>query len=85
MKRAHKQKFAYLNMLVISMPTKITFTGNQTLTNLHVNGSVCITPRKLNIDTIITEIRFCINRSMCQCHELARYQKLFSNHFSTWH
>ena len=51
---------SYLNMLVMSIPTKIKFTGNQTLTNLHVSGSVDIMPRKLNVDTIKTEIKFCI-------------------------
>jgi len=44
----------------MSIPTKIKFTGNQTLTNLHVSGSVDIMPRKLNVDTIKTEIKFCI-------------------------
>lgn len=53
---------SYLNMLVMSIPTNITFTGNQTLTNLHVSGSVDITPSKLNVDTIITEMKFCIQR-----------------------
>lgn len=51
-------------MLVMSIPTNIKFTGNQTLTNLHVNGSVEITPRILNIETIITEMRFCIHKSV---------------------
>lgn len=53
-------------MLVTSIPTKITFTGNQTFINLHVSGSVDMTPRKLNTDTIITEIRFCIHRKAQQ-------------------
>lgn len=47
-------------MLVTSIPTKITFTGNQTFINFHVSGSVVITPRTLKIETIITDMRFCI-------------------------
>jgi hypothetical protein len=58
----------YLNMLVTSIPTNIKFTGNQTLINLQVSGSVDITPRKLNVDTIITEMKFCIHRT--KFHEL---------------
>lgn len=46
-------------MLVISIPTNIKFTGNQTLTNLHVSGSVDMTPERLKIETVITETRFC--------------------------
>lgn len=46
-------------MLVTNIPTKITFTGSHTLINLHVSGSVDITPRILNIDTINTETKFC--------------------------
>ena len=57
----------------MSIPTKIKFTGNQTLTNLHVSGSVDITPRKLNVDTIKTEIKFCTHRSIFKCHQLGRY------------
>ena len=42
----HKMwKTSYLNILVISIPTNITLTGNQTLISLHVSGSVDITPR----------------------------------------
>lgn len=52
-------KSSYLNMLVMSIPTNITFTGNQTLINLHVSGSVETTPKRLNIETIATEIKFC--------------------------
>jgi hypothetical protein len=56
----HKaEKMAYLNMLVMSIPTNIKFTGSQTLINLQVRGSVDITPRNLNVDTIITEMKFC--------------------------
>ena len=54
-----KRKTSYLNMLVISIPTKMTFTGSQTLINLHVSGSVVITPKTLNRDTITTETKFC--------------------------
>lgn len=54
-----KKIASYLNILVISIPTNITFTGNQTLINLQVRGSVDITPRKLKIDTITTETKFC--------------------------
>lgn len=50
---------SYLNILVISIPTNITFTGNQTLINLHVSGSVDMTPEKLKIQTTVTETRFC--------------------------
>jgi hypothetical protein len=46
-------------MLVMSIPTNIKFTGSQTLINLQVRGSVDITPRNLNVDTIITEMKFC--------------------------
>lgn len=45
---AIKLKTAYLNMLVTSIPTNIKFTGNQTLINLHVSGSVETKPRRLN-------------------------------------
>lgn len=45
-------------MLVISIPTNITFTGSQTLINLHVSGSVEITPNKLKMETIITDTKF---------------------------
>jgi hypothetical protein len=56
----HKaEKMSYLNMLVMSIPTNIKFTGSQTLINLQVRGSVDITPRNLNVDTIITEMKFC--------------------------
>lgn len=48
-------------MLVISIPTNITFTGNQTFISLQVSGSVDITPRKLNMVTVTTEIKFCIH------------------------
>ena len=54
-------KTAYLNMLVTSIPTNITFTGNQTLINFHVSGSVETKPRRLNIETITTEMKFCIH------------------------
>lgn len=46
-------------MLVISIPTNTTFTGNQTLINLHVSGSVDITPNDLKTETTITETKFC--------------------------
>ena len=54
---------AYLYMLVISIPTNITFTGNQTLTNLHVRGSVDIRPRRLSTETIVIEMKFCIYKN----------------------
>lgn len=53
---------SYLNMLVMSIPTNMIFTGSQTFIRFHVSGSVDITPIKLNVDTIITEIKFCIHR-----------------------
>lgn len=56
---------SYLNMLVISMPTKMTFTGNQTFINLKVNGSVVIRPVKLKITTMITETKFCNHHRQC--------------------
>lgn len=65
-------------MLVMSIPTNITFTGNQTLISFHVSGSVDINPITLNIDTIITEIKFCIQQ---KCHEQVKYQKLFFRSF----
>jgi len=51
-------------MLVISIPTNITLTGNQTLINFHVSGSVETKPRRLNTDTMITEMKFCIQKSI---------------------
>jgi hypothetical protein len=51
-------------MLVISIPTNITLTGNQTLINLHVNGSVETKPRRLNTETMITEMKFCIHKNI---------------------
>lgn len=53
------EKSSYLNMLVISIPTNIAFTGNQTCINLHVSGSVEIRPAKLSMETITTDTRFC--------------------------
>ena len=49
-------------MLVTSIPTNMTFTGNQTLINLHVSGSVDISPRELSIDTMTMDIKFCRQR-----------------------
>jgi hypothetical protein len=49
----------YLNMLVISIPTNMMFTGNQTLINFHVNGSVEITPERDNVETMVTDTMFC--------------------------
>lgn len=72
--QSRKKKKSYLNMLVMSIPTNIKFTGNQTLINLHVRGSVDITPKKLNIETIITEMRFCIQM---ECHELVSRHNIF--------
>lgn len=46
-------------MLVISIPTKMTFTGIQTLINFHVKGSIDTTPKMDNVDTMITETKFC--------------------------
>lgn len=46
-------------MLVTNIPTNIKFTGNQTLINLHVSGSVDITPSMLKLDTINTDTKFC--------------------------
>lgn len=46
----------------MSIPTKIIFTGNHTLTSLHVSGSVDIMPIKLITVTILTDIKFCINK-----------------------
>lgn len=59
-----EKKSTYLNMLVTSIPTNITFTGNQTLINFKVSGSVDITPKRLNVDTMITEIRFCNSKEI---------------------
>lgn len=53
-------------MLVISIPTNITFTGNQTLINLKVNGSVVIRPIKLKAITMITETKFCNITEACK-------------------
>lgn len=52
----------YLKMLVMSIPTNTTLTGNQTLINFHVRGSVDITPNRLRAETIVTETRFCNHR-----------------------
>lgn len=49
-------------MLVTSIPTNMTFTGNQTLINLQVSRSVDIRPREVNVDTITTETKFCRQR-----------------------
>jgi hypothetical protein len=46
-------------MLVISIPTNMMFTGNQTLINFHVNGSVEITPERDNVETMVTDTMFC--------------------------
>lgn len=59
-------------MLVISIPTNITFTGNQTRINLHVSGSVDIMPKKLKMDTITTETRFCTQE---EGQELVNFNK----------
>lgn len=74
-------------MLVISIPTKIAFTGNQTRINLHVSGSVEITPNMLKVETIATETRFCNHRrSVPFSHLILPQQKntfLFITHTST--
>lgn len=46
----------------MSIPTKITLTGNHTLTSLQVSGSVDIIPINLIMATILTDIKFCINK-----------------------
>lgn len=52
-------KDLYLNILVTSIPTNITLTGNQTLINLHVSGSVLIMPKILKPETTTTATKFC--------------------------
>uniref|UniRef100_A0A0A9GGD5 Uncharacterized protein n=1 Tax=Arundo donax TaxID=35708 RepID=A0A0A9GGD5_ARUDO len=47
-----------LNMLVISIPTKMIFTGNQTLISFHVNCSVGIAPDRDSVETIVTDTIF---------------------------
>lgn len=54
----------YLKMLVISIPTNMTLTGNQTLINFQVSGSVEITPNRLKAATIITETIFYNHRTI---------------------
>lgn len=53
---------AYLNMLVISIPTNMIFTGNQILISFQVSGSVGITPESDRVDTIVTDTMFCSKR-----------------------
>ena len=55
-------------MLVMSIPTNIIFTGIQTLINFHVRGSVDMTPKRDNVDTISTEMKFCHTRK--KLHEI---------------
>lgn len=55
-------------MLVMSIPTNITLTGNHTLTNFHVSGSVDITPNILKMETTSTETRFCKQRKGIKLH-----------------
>lgn len=76
-----KKKSTYLNMLVTSIPTNITFTGNQILINLNVSGSVDITPKTLNVDTMITEIRFC-NPKRVMCYVRNSIKSLDIQHIS---
>lgn len=45
-------------MLVTNIPTNIKFTGNQIFINLHVSGSVDITPSMLKLETISTDTKF---------------------------
>lgn len=53
---------------IISIPTNITSTGNQTLINLHVSGSVETTPRSLKIETMTTEMKFSTHKSLQHLH-----------------
>lgn len=62
LERELKKRNSYLNMLVISIPTNIIFTGNHTCTNLRVSGSVEIIPKPLKMDTITTDTKFCKSR-----------------------
>lgn len=66
----YKKYTSYLNMLVTSIPTNMTFTGNQTLINLHVSGSVDIRPKELSIETITTDIKFCRQKESRACKEI---------------
>jgi len=50
-------------MLVISIPTKMIFTGNQTLIRFHVNGSVGTAPDRDSVETMVTDTMFCSNRT----------------------
>lgn len=58
-KKQKQRKSIYLNILVTSIPTNMILTGNQTLINLHVRGSVVIKPSTLKMETITTATKFC--------------------------
>jgi hypothetical protein len=60
-------------MLVISIPTNMIFTGNQTLIRFHVNGSVGTAPDRESVETMVTDTMFCSNRSRKRCLKKHNY------------
>ena len=46
-------------MFVISIPTNMMFTGNQTLTKFHVSGLVGITLERDSVETMVTDTMLC--------------------------